>query len=165
MKNINLNLYELRWWDMNKCEETEHKTTEEITLKEYYTEIVELSAQFIEKHSYQRSGKSGVFYKYNSDKSKGYLIGFRKSIDNTPDFCSFHILFGNVSIDEVSSLDTCRKKIRLQDLKSILMNGYSPLDYGHELDEWIVKNENVNDYFQHNILPELKKIFSQLSLW
>ena len=149
---------------MNKCEMTENMPLEEVTIKEYYAKIVELSAQLIEKHGYKKSGKSAIFYKYNSDKSKGYLIGFRKSLDNTPDFCAFNILFGSVGIDELHGFGACRSKVSLQDLKSMLMNGYSTLDYSHKLDDIIVKNENVNNYFQLNILPELKKILDQLSM-
>ncbi len=149
---------------MNKFEDDENKATEEMNIKEYYTKIVEFSAQFIEKHSYKRSGKSGIFYKYNSDKSKGYLIGFRKSLGNTSDFCAFYILFGSVGIDELRGFGVYSNKISLQDLKSMLMNGYSAFDYGHRLDDYIVKTENVNDYFEFNVLPELKKILNQLSM-
>ena len=149
--------------NINKCEEGESMAAEEMTVKEYYSEIVELSAQLIEKHCYKRSGKSGIFYKYNSDKSKGYLIGFRRSLYNTSDFCKFHILFGSVGVDELRDFGIYHSKISLQDLKSRLMNGYSALGHSHRLDDYVIKNENVNDYFQLNILPELEKILDQLS--
>lgn len=142
----------------------ENIVTEQMTVKEYYSALVELSAQFIEKHGFKRSGRSGIFYKYNADKSRGYLIGFRKSLENTPDFCVFRILFGIVSIDELHELGVHRDKINLQDLKNVLMNGYSMESYGHRVDDFVVENDNVNDYFQFNILPELEKTVAQLSV-
>lgn len=148
---------------MNKCEIAENKVTKEVTIKEYYAKILELSALLIEKHGYKRSGKSGIFYKYNSNKSKGSLIGFRKSLDNTPDFYAFHIAFGNVGIDDLCGFGTCRNKVSLQDLKSMLMNGHFTLSCSHKLDDYVVNAENASDYFHFNVLPELKKILNQLS--
>jgi len=137
---------------MNVFINAEKNDVKELTIKEYYSAIVELSAQFLGKHDYKRSGKTEVFYKYNSDKSKGYLIGFRKKLDNTPDFCAFSILFGSVSIDDFCRLDSCRDRINLKDLKTMLMNGYSTSSYSHILDDFVLKNENSKDYFQFNIL-------------
>ena len=76
---------------MNGCEMAKNDFEEDMSIQEYYAKIVELSAQLIAQHGYKRSGNSGIFYRYNSNKSKGYLIGFRKSLDNTPDFCKFYI--------------------------------------------------------------------------
>ena len=148
---------------MNKFEVFENNAAEEANIKEYYEKIVELSAQLIEKHGYKRSGKSGIFYKYNLDKSNGYLIGFRKSLDNTPDCCLFYILFGNVGINELDNIGTSCNNVNLQTLKSMLMNGYSASNYSHKLDDFVVKSENACDYFQFNILPELKSIVNALS--
>ncbi len=148
---------------MNRCKMAENYFEEDMTIKEYYAKIVELSAHLITQHGYKRSGNSGIFYRYNSDKSKGYLIGFRKSLDNTPDYCKFYILFGNVCIDELSNLGVCRSKVTLQDLKSILMNGYHALSNSHKLDDNIVQTENTNDYFLNNISPELKSIIKGLA--
>lgn len=148
---------------MNRCGMAENGFEEDMTIKEYYAKIVELSTPLITQHSYKRSGKSEIFYKYNSDKSRGYLIGFRKSIDNTPDSCIFYILFGSVCIGEFGNLGVCRSKINLQDLKSILMNGYHALSNSHKLDDNIVRTVNINDYFLNNILPELKSIIKGLA--
>ncbi len=134
-----------------------------VNIKEYYEKIVELSARLIEKHGYKRSGKSGIFYKYNLDKSKGYLIGFRKSLDNTPDFCVFYVLSGSVGISELNNLGAFRNNINLQTLKSIVMNGYSVSNYSHKLDDFAVKCASASDYFQFNVLPELKSIIHALS--
>ena len=148
---------------MGRCEMSENKIAEAVTVKEYYSKIVELSARLIVQHGYKRSGNSGIFYRYNLDKSKGYLIGFRKSLDNTPDFCKFYILFGSIDIGELSSLGVCSNKVNLQDLKSMLMNGYHTLSYSHKLDDYIVQTENINDYFLYNISPELKSIIKGLA--
>ena len=147
---------------MNRCKIVETDFEEDMTIKEYYAKIVELSALLITQHGYKRSGNSGIFYRYNSDKSKGYLIGFRKSLDNTPDFCTFYILFGSVCIGELSNIGVCRSKVTLQDLKSILMNGYQLINC-HKLDDNIVQTENINDYFINNISPELKSIIKGLA--
>ena len=147
---------------MNRCKIVETDFEEDMTIKEYYSKIVELSALLITQHGYKRSGNAGIFYRYNSDKSKGYLIGFRKSLDNTPDSRTFYILFGSVCIGELSNLGVCRSKVTLQDLKSILMNGYQ-LSNCHKLDDNIVQTENINDYFINNISPELKSIIKGLA--
>ena len=148
---------------MSRCEMAENDFEKDMTIQEYYAKIVELSARLIAQHGYKRSGNSGIFYRYNSDKSKGYLIGFRKSLDNTPDFCTFYILFGSVCIGELSNLGVYRSKVTLQDLKLILMNGYHKLSNCHRLDDNIIQTENINDYFINNILPELKSIIKRLA--
>ena len=131
-------------------------------IKEYYEQIIELTAQLLKNYGYQRSGGLGVFYKYNSDKTKGYLIGFRKSLDNTHDFCIFNILYGCISIDELRNFGIHSNKITLKDLKTMIMNGYSITNHSHKLDDFIISNETVNNYYRLNILPELEKILSIL---
>ena len=147
---------------MNGCEMAKNDFEEDMSIQEYYAKIVELSARLIAQHGYKRSGNSGIFYRYNSNKSKGYLIGFRKSLDNTPDYCTFYILFGSVCIGELSNLGVYRNNVTLQDLKSILMNGYA-LSNRHELDNHIIQTENINDYFIKNISNELKSIIKELA--
>ena len=147
---------------MNGCEMAKNDFEEDMSIQEYYAKIVELSARLIAQHGYKRSGNSGIFYRYNSNKSKGYLIGFRKSLDNTPDYCTFYILFGSVCIGELSNLGVYRNHVTLQDLKSILMNGYA-LSNRHELDNHIIQTENINDYFIKNISNELKSIIKELA--
>ena len=148
---------------MNGCEIAKNDFEEDMSIQEYYAKIVELSARLIAQHGYKRSGNSGIFYRYNSNKSKGYLIGFRKSLDNTPDFCTFYILFGSVCIGELSNLGVYRNNVTLQDLKSILMNGYHALSNCHKLDDYIIQTENINDYFINNISNELKSIIKELA--
>ncbi len=130
---------------------------------DYYAELIELSAQFLEMHNYRRSGKSGIFYKYNLDKSRGWIIGFRKSSYNSPEFCKFMIKFGSICTSELRNFGVYRDKIRLEDLKFMVMDGYSLCDYSHEIDDFVVEIQNVNDYYQYIILPELKKIINQQS--
>lgn len=132
-----------------------------MNIKEYYDTIVDLTAQHLEKNCYKRSGKSPLFYRYNEDKSKGYLIGFRKSVYNTPDECSFYIKFGSVSIEDLFNFGINCNSVRLQDMKMMLMNGISFTDYGHSLDEFIIKNQTADDYFKFNILPQLEKILEK----
>ena len=148
---------------MSRCEIVENDFEKDMTIQEYYAKIVELSARLIAHHGYKRSGNLGIFYRYNSNKSKGYLIGFRKSLDNTPDSCTFYILFGSVCTGELSSLGVYRNKVTLQDLKSILMNGYRALSNCHKLDDNIIQTENINDYFINNISHELKSIIKGLT--
>lgn len=148
---------------MTRFEKGENKATEEMTIKKYYEEIIELSAEFIEKHNYKRSGKSGIFYKYNSDKSKGWIIGFRKSRDNSSEYCKFWIKFGSVSTAELYRFGSYRDKVRLEDLKTMVLDGYSAGDNCHILDDFVVEIEGVKEYYQFNILPELDKILKQLA--
>ena len=56
---------------MSRCEIVENDFEKDMTIQEYYAKIVELSARLIAHHGYKRSGNSGIFYRYNSDKSKG----------------------------------------------------------------------------------------------
>ena len=91
------------------------------------------------------------------------MIGFRKSLDNTSDYCTFYILFGSVCIGELSNLGVYRNNVTLQDLKSILMNGYHALSNCHKLDDHIIQTENINDYFINNISNELKSIIKELA--
>ena len=65
---------------MTRSEKDENKDTEEMTIKKYYEEIIELSAEFIEKHNYKRNGKSEIFYKYNSDKSNDLFCSRTRNI-------------------------------------------------------------------------------------
>ncbi len=129
-------------------------------IKDFYAELIELSAQFLDIYNYRRSGKSGIFYRYNLDKSRGWIIGFRKSAYNSPEFCNFRIMHGSISTVELRSFGVYRDKIRLEDLKTMIMAGHSLCDYSHEIDDLVVEIENVNDYFQYVILPELKKIIN-----
>ena len=55
---------------MGRCEMGENKIAKAVTIKECYAKIVELSARLIVQHGYKRSGNSGIFYRYNLDKSK-----------------------------------------------------------------------------------------------
>ncbi len=150
---------------MTICKKAENEFSEGMTIKEYYAEIIELSSQFMAMHGFKRSGRSEIFYKYNADKSKGFIISFRKSLDNSPEFCKFFIKFGSLSIDELYRTGSCRDKIRFEDLKATIMhNGYSACDSCHVLDPFIIEIQSVNDYYQSTILPELNKIVNQFSL-
>ena len=132
-----------------------------MTIKEFYAEIIDLSAQNIERQGFKRSGESALFYKYNSDKSKGWVIGFRKSIDNTPEYCKFIIKSGSLDVDDLHNYGSSRDKIRLEYLSVMVMSGYSVTDYSHVLDELVVETQDVNEYFRNSILPEIEKILKQ----
>ena len=94
-----------------------------------------------------------------------FIISFRRSLDNSPEFCKFFIKFGSLSIDELYRTGSYRDKIRFEDLKAMIMhNGYSACDSCHVLDLFVIEIQSVNDYYQSTILPELNKIVNQFSL-
>ena len=140
-----------------------HKTSElnietTMNIKEYYNSIVNLSGSFLEKNSFKKSGSESVFYRYNVDKTKGWIIGFRKSLDNTSDWCRFIIKYGCLDTNDLAKYGIYHDRVRVKDLKMFFMNGYSLCDNIHELDWQVVENQDVDGYFKNNIEPELEKI-------
>ena len=135
-----------------------------MTIKEYYDEIVKLTEEYLEQYEFKRSGTTSVFYRYNDNKTKGWIIGFRKSLDNTSDWCRFVTKFGCLETKDLASYGISHDRVRLKELKMYFMDGYSMCDYIHDLDWLVVGIESVDIYFKNRILPELEKIIKQFQL-
>lgn len=82
-----LNKYEFNDKEIDKLYSLVNSSNMEntMTIKEYYDEIVKLTEEYLEQYEFKRSGTTSVFYRYNDNKTKGWIIGFRKSLDNTSD--------------------------------------------------------------------------------
>ena len=65
------------------------------SLNDWFFSVVAKTDGYLGQHGFLRSGKTNAFYKINSARTKGCLIVFRQSVDNTPDYKKF----GN-NIDE-----------------------------------------------------------------
>lgn len=132
-----------------------------MTIKEFYDSIVNLTEQYLEQYGFKRSGTTSVFYRYNDDKTKGWIIGFRKSLANASDWCRFVIKFGCLGTKDLSGYGISHDRVRLKELKLYFMDGYSMCDYIHDLDWLVVGTQSAEAYFKGRILPELDKIIKQ----
>ncbi len=53
------------------------------SLNDWFFSVVAQTDGYLGQHGFLRSGKTNAFYKINSTRTKGCLIVFRQSVDNT----------------------------------------------------------------------------------
>ena len=126
------------------------------SLNDWFFSVVAQTDGYLGQHGFLRSGKTNAFYKINSDRTKGCLIVFRQSVDNTPDYKKFGINF--VCLTQNDTPDRSRITVNLL-RKSTELNGL-PIDSFH-IDETIVNNETPEEYFAKSICPKLERILTE----
>ena len=127
-----------------------------ISLKDYFSSVVDQTEAFLKGYGYQRSGKSHAFYKISADKTAGCLILFRLSFWNTPDIKQFGINHIYLTSRDITGY-TVNPKITVGLLKrDSALDGLSRDVF--RIDTLLAECESSTDWFQETIKPKLERI-------
>ncbi len=127
-----------------------------ISLNDWFCSVVAQTGSYLGQHGFRRSGKTNSFYIINSDRTKGCLIVFRQSLDNTPEYKKFGINF--ICLTQNDTPDRSRITVNLL-RQNTALNGL-PIDV-FQIDETLINNVTPGSYFAKSIRPKLDRILSE----
>ena len=134
-----------------------HLTNDDsVSLNDWFCSVVSQTDEYLGQHGFCRSGKSNSFYQITSDRTKGCLIVFRQSLDNTYDYKKYGINF--ICLTQNDTPDRSRITVNLLK-QDMALSGLS-FDI-FNIDTTIVNNETPRAYFAKSIRPKLDRILSE----